>query len=163
VIVTATKSPFEQNYSRFGKYFAQSIAAAAADLDKDGQTSLLEAFLLAAKRTEQFYADNNRLATEHALIDDNGDGKGTPADWFRGIRPVKAAQDGALDGLLANQMHLLRSSREQQAPPQFVKQRNDIERRIEALRARRKTLTEDAYFEQLEPLMIELARLYDSL
>jgi hypothetical protein len=163
VIVTATKSPFEQNYSRFGKYLSQAIAAAEADLDKDGQTSLLEAFLLASKRTEQFYADENRLATEHALIDDNGDSKGTPADWFHGIRPTKSAQDGALDGLRANQLHLLRSPREQQAPPEFLRQRNDVERRLEALRARRNTLSEDQYFQQLEPLMIEMAQLYEAL
>ena len=31
--------------------------------------------------------------TEHALIDDNGDGQGTPADWFQGIRVVEVRGD----------------------------------------------------------------------
>jgi len=34
---------FEQNYSRFGGFLAEAIGGSEADLDKDGQTSLLEA------------------------------------------------------------------------------------------------------------------------
>ena len=52
VVITATRSGFEVNYTRFGKYLAEAIADPKADLDKDGQTSLLEAFLMAARRTE---------------------------------------------------------------------------------------------------------------
>src|SRR4029077_6004302 len=89
VIVTATRSGNEVNVTQFGGYFARAIANPAADLDKDGQTSLLEAFLFASRQVEQFYQEAGRLATEHALLDDNGDGLGTPADWFRGVRAVK--------------------------------------------------------------------------
>jgi hypothetical protein len=35
------------NFARFGDYLSQSIIDAAADLDKDDQTSLWEAFLMA--------------------------------------------------------------------------------------------------------------------
>ena len=48
VVITATKSGFEQNYARFGDYLAAAIVDPQADLDKDGQTSLLEAFLIAS-------------------------------------------------------------------------------------------------------------------
>ena len=82
VIITATRSGSEVNATRFGGYLAKAIADPSADLDKDGQTSLLEAFLLASRQTQQFYKEAGRLATEHALLDDNGDGLGTPADWF---------------------------------------------------------------------------------
>ena len=44
VIITATRSGYEVNATRFGGYLAQAIADPAADLDKDGQTSLLEAY-----------------------------------------------------------------------------------------------------------------------
>ncbi len=47
VVLSATRSGHEYNFSRFGDALSQSIADPAADLDKDGQTSLLEAFLLA--------------------------------------------------------------------------------------------------------------------
>ena len=47
VVVTATKSGHETNFARFGQYLAEAIADPHADLDKDGQVSLLEAFLTA--------------------------------------------------------------------------------------------------------------------
>ena len=102
VVITATRSGHEHNFARFGDYISASIADPAADLDKDGQTSLLEAYLAAAHRTEEFYKSDARLATEHALLDDNGDSLGTPADWFEGTRTTRRAKDGAaLDGARA--------------------------------------------------------------
>ena len=112
VIITATRSGSEIQYSRFGDYISSSIADPAADLDKDGQTSLLEAFLTASSRTAEFYKREGRLATEHSLLDDNGDGLGISADWFDGLRPTHAARNGApLDGPYANQWHLIPSGR----------------------------------------------------
>ena len=86
VVIVATKSGNEKNFARFGDYFSSAIGDSAADLDKDGQTSLLEAFLKAGHQVEEYYAGEARLATEHALLDDNGDSLGTPAAWFRGVR-----------------------------------------------------------------------------
>ena len=43
----------------------------------------------------EFYEQDGRLATETALIDDNGDGQGTPAGWFRGVWTKRRARDGA--------------------------------------------------------------------
>ncbi|MCA1685416.1 MAG: hypothetical protein LC745_05420, partial [Planctomycetia bacterium] len=108
VVVTATRSGHEQNYARFGEYLAGAIGDPRADLDKDGQVSLLEAFLTAAGRVAEFYKTGSRLATEHALIDDNGDHLGTPADWFHGVRATRRAKDGAAaDGTRAHQFHLI--------------------------------------------------------
>src|SRR2546423_1632058 len=72
VVITATRSGYEQNYARFGQFMSEAITDPQADLDKDGQTSLLEAFLMASRRVSQFYQIEGRLASEHALIDDNG-------------------------------------------------------------------------------------------
>src|SRR5262249_49838176 len=74
VVIAATRSGYEVNVTRFGDFMARAIADPTADLDKDGQTSLLEAFLMAARQVEQSYKDQGRLMTEHALLDDNGDG-----------------------------------------------------------------------------------------
>ena len=81
--VTATRSGYQHNYARFGKFLAEALSNPKNDLDKDGQISLLESFLSASHRTTEFYKTEGRLATEHALLDDNGDGLGTPATWFR--------------------------------------------------------------------------------
>ena len=48
VVVTSTKNGNEINFARFGGYLAAAIGDEAADLDKDDQVSLLEAFLSAS-------------------------------------------------------------------------------------------------------------------
>ena len=161
VVITATKSGYEQNYARFGEFIAEAIANPQADLDKDGQTSLLEAFLIASRRTAEFYTTEGRLATEHALIDDNGDGLGTPADWFRGVRAVKTAANSAgVDGLRAHQIHLVRSEQERKLSPALRARRDELEVAIAKLRETKGKTTDEEYYRQLEPLLLELARLY---
>jgi hypothetical protein len=164
VIVTATRSGYEQNFARFGDFFSTSIADQAADLDKDQQTSLLEAFLSASAKVEAFYKDDARLATEHALLDDNGDKMGTPATFFRGIRATRASKDGAeVDGLRANQFHLVRNLIEQQLPTELRARRDELELQIAGLRASKKELSEDEYYQRLELIVVELAKLYEQL
>jgi hypothetical protein len=161
IVVSATKSGYELNFARFGQYLAESIGDERADLDKDGQVSLLEAFLMASSRVEEYYRNHSQLATEHALLDDNGDGLGTPAEWFHGTRATRRAKDGAaLDGHRAHQVHLITSGRERQMPADLRRRRDQIELSIAALRDQKAKLSEDAYYRQLEGLMVELARLY---
>lgn len=163
VIVTATRSGYEENFARFGKFMAESIADTSADLDKDGQTSVLEAFIMASRRTGEFYEAEGRLATEHALLDDNGDGLGTTADFFRGVRAVKKPAGGAsVDGFRANQIHLVRSPEEQALPVEIRARRDELELAVARLREAKETLPRDEYYRRLENLMLELARLYSS-
>jgi len=163
VLITATRSGTEQNFARLGQYLAEAIADPAADLDKDGQTSLLEAWLMAARRTAEFYQTEGRLATEHSLLDDNGDGLGTPADWFRGVRAVKKAKEGAaLDGLRAHQLHLVRSASEEQMPADRRARRDALELQVDALRDRKGQMAEDDYYQKLEALLVEMAELCEA-
>jgi hypothetical protein len=160
VIITATRAGSEVNYARFGMYMAEAIANPAADIDKDGQTSLLEAFLAASRGVEDFYQTEGRLATEHALLDDNGDGLGVSADWFQGTRATRAAKNGApVDGPSANQWFLIASPEEQALTPEMRAQRNAVELKIEALRQKKAALTETDYYNQLDALLVTLARL----
>jgi hypothetical protein len=161
VVVTATKSGYEQNYARFGDHLSAAIADPGADLDKDEQTSLLEAYLAASKKVAEFYADEGRLATEHALLDDNGDARGTPATWFRGVRAVQRANDGAtVDGLLATRFVLVRSPREAAIPPELRERRDQLELQVANLRERKQQMDEDAYYRELESLLIQIAEIY---
>ena len=164
VIVVATRSGYELNYARFGSFFAESVADPTADLDQDGQTSLLESFLQAAHRTAEYYRNEGRLLSEHALIDDTGDGLGTPAEWFRGVRATKRAKDGApLDGLRAHQWHVVPSGPERLLTPAQRERRDTLEQEIERLRERKATLPAAEYERQLEVLLLEVARLYEGL
>jgi hypothetical protein len=162
VIITATRSGHEQNFARLGKYLSGSIGGAEADLDKDGQTSLLEAFVSAARQTAEFYKSEGRLSTEHPLLDDNGDALGTQADWFRGVRAVKKPEKGGIDGLRAHQLHLVRNDQEKSLSEETRRRRDDLELAISKLRESKATLKEDAYYQQLEPLLLEMARVYES-
>jgi hypothetical protein len=161
VVVTATKSGYEMNFARLGQYLAEAIADEHADLDKDGQVSLLEAFLTASSRVEEYYRTRSQLATEHALLDDNGDRLGTPPAWFRGVRATQRARDGAaLDGTRAHQLHLIRSDRERAIPASIRQRRDQLELSIAALRDQKDKLGEEEYYVRLEKLMVALAGLY---
>ena len=160
VVLTATKGGAENNFSRLGQHLSASIADLTADVDHDGQTSLLEAWLAAAQRTADFYKSEGRLATEHSLLDDNGDGRGTPADWFRGTRAVKKAADSAsADGTRAHGMHLVATRAEQNLAPELLTRRTALETELAALREQKGALAEDDYFTKLEAVLLELARL----
>jgi hypothetical protein len=161
VVVTATRAGSENNFARFGEHLSEAVVDPGADLDKDGQTSLLEAFIAASHRVEEFYKEDARLATEHALLEDNGDGLGIPADWFQGTRATKSAKDGApLDGLRAHQWHLKLSDAEKALPAEFRAKRDALELEVEALRAKKASLGEADYYARLEKLLLQLARLY---
>lgn len=163
VIITATRSGYELNATRFAGYLAKAMADPAADLDKDGQVSLLEAYLQASRQVAEFYKDQGRLMTEHSLLDDNGDGLGTPADWFRGVRAVKSAAEGkAVDGVRAHQMFLVRSKQEQNLSPELRARRDELEQWLSALRSRKAQIQEGDYYRQLELLLVETAKLYQS-
>lgn len=163
IVVTSTKSGHEYNFSRFGDYISTAIADPAADLDKDDQTSLLEAYLRASSRVHEFYDGEGRLMTEHALLDDNGDRLGTPPDWFQGVRATKTAKSGAaVDGQRAHQLHLVRSPAEETLSPELKIRRDDLELRLSQFRAIKGKMSEEEYLKKVEPLLIELARLYES-
>lgn len=160
VVITATRSGSESNYARFGEYMAGAIDDPTADLDKDGQVSLLEAFLTTASRVREFYRTEVRLATEHPLIDDTGDKLGSPAEWFQGVRATTRAKDGtAADGLRAHQWHLVPSEREKSLPAEVRKRRDELELSLAALRDQKDRLGEDEYYARVEKIMVELARL----
>jgi hypothetical protein len=162
VVVAATKSGFEHNFARFGDYLSRAMADPQADLDKDEQTSLLEAFLLASAGVQDFYASEARLATEHALLDDNGDKLGTPADWFQGVRAIKTAKDGAApDGQRAARLQLVHSGREMNLPPEIRDERDQLEQRLAELRDQKAKTPEEDYYRQLEALLVKMARLYE--
>ncbi len=163
VVMTATKSGAEVNFARFGEFLSEAVGDSKFDLDKDGQTSAFEAFLSASRRTLAFYEAEGRLATEHSLLDDNGDGLGVRADFFRGVRLVRKVQgEASIDGRLAHRLHLVRSDSEQHLLPETRKLRDQLEQAVIQLRDRKQSFDdEDAYYAQLEELLVQLARVYE--
>jgi len=157
IIITGTKSADEIYYTRFGEFFAPAIAGnLAADLDQDKQVSLLEAFRHASKLAAEFYEKEERISTEHALIEDNGDGVGTRSEVFS-----KDAKD-IKDGARAAQVALVLSEEELKLTDAQRAKRDELERKLEALKAKRAEMEEARYYTEAERLLRELASMYQS-
>jgi hypothetical protein len=150
VVITATKSPFERNATRFGGQFVAAFAAEGADADKDSRVSMLEAFLFARRETGRIYESDNRLLTEHAVLDDDGDKQGSPAPGAEGT-------DGALARALFIGSAPARIAASDSAGIRIQQEARDLEASINALRARKASMKEDEYQTQLENLLVELA------
>jgi hypothetical protein len=171
VIVTATRSGEEQNFAHFGAYLPKALADTSADLDHDDEVSLLEAVLKASADTDAFYASDDRIRTEHAMIDDNGDQRGTPASMLKSVfressdanaenKPGEPTPN--LDGEAAAKVILVSSSDAPKLLPDEMAERDKIEAEISSLRGKKATLAEDEYYAELEKKMLELSRIYDS-
>lgn len=158
IVITSTKSPDEVFYARFGEYFAEAIGRLdEADLDQDRQVSLLEAFRHASKAAATFYENEGRLATEHALIDDNGDGVGTRSEVL-----AAPPADAALDGERAAQWVLVLSEEEQKLTDAQRSVRDGLERELKALKGQRTKLGDEEYYAKLETLLRKLGEVYGS-
>jgi hypothetical protein len=160
VIVSATKSADEIYYARFGEYFAPAIAGLPeADLDQDRQVSVLEAFLYASRKTAEFYNQEGRLATEHALIEDNGDGAGTRADVYAGVTP-QVPEGSKIDGARAAQICLVLSEEEAALTEEARRRRDGLETQLNDLKAKRTQMGDDKYYQELEKILRALAAIY---
>jgi hypothetical protein len=155
VIITATRSGNERNATLFGEHFAAAFANDVADTDKDGAVSVLEAFTYARTETNRQYEREKKLATEHAVLDDNGDQKGTD-------EPDPAAGEGLLaQATFIGQAAVIAGA----APPEdaspalraLYAERKAIEDRLAGLRARKDAMDPAEYEKQLEDLLVELA------
>ena len=154
VVITATRSGNEQNATVFAEYFIAGLADDAADADKNGRISVLEAFTYASKLTADYYKEKNRLATEHALIDDNGDGTGHE-------------EATAGDGTLAKTMYLdskpLAQAGSDAELARLLNERQRLEEAVEKLKARKAELKPEDYDRQLEDLLVELAKVNQAI
>lgn len=161
-VITATKNEAEVSYTRFGKFFAEAISGKPeADLDNDDQVSLLEAFLYSSDRVAKFYEEENRIATEHALVDDNGDGLGSRSELFVGVNATKPpAEKADYDGERAAQKVLIKNAFERQLTAEQRERRNELELKVNDLRRSKDDFEEDDYYKELEKLLRELATIY---
>jgi hypothetical protein len=119
IVITATEPDLEVNETLYPHKLARALSGAVSygemEMDRDGKLSLLDLYLWIAKDTAQEYLGGMLLSTEHALIDDNGDGRGTEIqiDYLSeelGGRLRAADQPPArpkLDGLMAQKIPLL--------------------------------------------------------
>ena len=141
VVVTATKTGGERNETQFPEYFVEAFNDTAADLDRNGHVSVREAFDYAKARVVQAFQQKGLILTEHAAIDDAGDGH-LAATLFLGIGRSDAeaavdTNDPAVRALLA--------------------ERDAIEKQIAGLKLMKPSMDGTQYDAQMETLLTDLA------
>ena len=151
VIITATDSAAQRFDTVFPQFFVQALDEPSSDLDKSGQVSIWEAFLFASYQVHQWYEQRGQLSTERPILDDTGDGLGK-----------EAGQPGP-DGLLADSLFLSAGIEHPElmsdpALVPLVERRIALETEVENLRLRKTDMSPESYLEELERLLIELAR-----
>jgi hypothetical protein len=152
IIVTATKSGSERNESIFAKHFVAAFTGDGADADKDGRVSVLEAFVYARREVEREYTDGNKLLTEHAVLDDDGDGVGRPD-------PSATAADGGRArtvflGLGAKAAAVAASD---PRAATLIAEKARLDARLDSLRARKANMSDADYQRELEAILLLIA------
>lgn len=148
VVITATNSYAQRYHTVFADAFIKAVTAPAADTDKNGRISLLEAFVYASRLVAQHFEQNGTLATEHAVLNDTGDG--TPRD----------AGAPSPDGALAAFTYLDAVEVPKSADPevqQMMQRQQALTEQVDDLRRRRPTMSAEEFDRQFEKLIIDLS------
>jgi len=154
-VITATRSGVERDETHFGRYFADALTSGDADRDKDGRLSVFEAFEYTRREVARVYERDQRLQTEHALLEADGDQVGARApDLMTGDGAAAAAifLDGGRVATAAGA-----------APTGLTATRDSLQREVVLLRGRKATMADDEYDRRLEGLLVELARVNRAL
>ena len=156
IVITATANSAERYHTIFARHFVAAFARDGSDTDKNGRVSVLEAFEFARREVQRAYDSDGRLQTEHPLLDDNGDGAGSS--------DIEAS-DGALAGTtyLQTVSALAAAANQSESWVRLIRERADIEQKIEALKARKDRLDPALYEQQLEAFLVDLALTYRAI
>ena len=141
VIVTATKTGGERNETDFPQYFVAAFGDDAADRDRNGHVSVGEAFEYAKAKVVEAFQKKGLLLTEHATLDDSGEGQLASAVFLGGGQGRSALQVDTSDPELKA----------------LADQRDAIDRQIVDLRARKASMDAAAYDAEMEKLLTALA------
>lgn len=154
VVITSTKSGMETNQPHFGSYFVEAFRNNAADSDKNGRVSMIEAFSYAKGKVEEFYKNEGLMQTEHPVLDDNGEGQGQGD-------PTPENGEGLLARMTFLDSGMPADARSNLMPEQqkLAREANEIEIQIEALKYAKKEMAEAEYEKQLETLLLRLAQI----
>ncbi|MGE3513430.1 MAG: hypothetical protein AB7N65_31620 [Vicinamibacterales bacterium] len=149
VVLTANDSDAQQFETRFPEFFINAFTDPAADTDKNGKVSILESFTFASARVKAAFEQKGQLATERALLDDTGGGIGRDADT-----PGK-------DGQVAQITYLAPEVPAGAAPEQasLMRRRAELEDRLTVLKSNKDTMPADRYEQELEQILLDIARL----
>lgn len=137
-LVTATRSGAERNATRFAEHWTAALSNAEADIDKNGTITVQEAFDYASRKVAESYESESTLATEHPQ----------------------------LAGDAAPRFAVARLTERSTATPELerlISQLTELEGEIDALRLRRDEMESEAYLNELQGLLLQLARMQQEI
>ena len=157
VVITATKSGTEKNATYFARYWIEALRDPAADSDKNEVITALEAYKYAEQKTSKFFESQNRLATEHPIVEDTGKGEGTKT-------PSPDNGEGLIAGRFAV-MHLGAVAAQINNPEKqrLLKRKEELEQSIDDLKYRKASMDLGEYRQKLQGFLIELAKTQEAL
>jgi Peptidase C13 family len=153
IVITATKSGNEKNATVFARYWVDALRDPAADTDKNGTVSALEAFRYAERKTAAYFESEKLLATEHPMLTDTGS-----PNAARDPKPENG------QGMLASAFPLIRPQAEVAAAnvapekQRLLAKKEDLEAKIDRLKYQKAAMEPEEYKQQLAALLLELAR-----
>jgi len=156
IVITATATGTERDETRFPQYLIEALRSPDADLDKNGALSVREAFVYASRQTARSYETAGLIITEHALLEDNGDGNPSR------LEQVESEADGHLAAMTYFRPADDRAIASAEQQP-VIRRIRELEQAIAELKSRKAQLPEDRYYDELEVLFVQLARLNDEL
>jgi hypothetical protein len=157
VIVCATRSAAERYDTIFARFLLEALQSHAADRDKNRRVSLFEVFWYVHEKVKMWYTDQNRLPSEHPTLDDNGDGRfQTDPDPARDEGGL--AQIAYVDTLAAFFPEAVAGGPAAEPLRKLTAHVQALERSIILLRNQKTEMAAKDYWQQLETLLIELAR-----
>ncbi|MBD3268335.1 hypothetical protein GF373_16840 [bacterium] len=160
VLCTAVKSVNETNATEFMHFFLEALKTGSADRNFDGRISVLEACEKAAALTTSYYKSEKLLATEHPILDDNGDGLGTPLPMVNSAtETVDAPPKPKSDGALAAKTYLKNFAFPASTPRQWIEEYQTAMDAIAALKQQKSQMETDIYYKRLESLLIQAAKI----
>jgi hypothetical protein len=151
VVITATDSVAQRFDTVFPDYFIKAFRSDAADIDKNDRISIWEAFIAATGEVRRHYQRRGQLATERALLDDNGDGVGRDAGG--------TGDDGSLASHVYLDEPLPGAQPTDEVLLKLLQKRVALETDLDELKVRRSFLRASEYQSEFERLMVELARI----
>ena len=157
VVICATRTDAERYDTVFPHFFILALDDHAGDRDKNRRLSMFEAFLFAREKVKDWYTEQDRLPSEHPTLDDDGDGRfSTDPDPTKG--EGRMAQIAYLDTLAASSPEIMTGSPEFDALRKLTARIQEIERSVFLLRNQKDELAVEEYRQQIEVLLIDLAR-----
>ncbi len=140
ILVTATKSGAESNVVQFPRYWTEALTGLVADSDHDEQLSITEAYDYTVQAVADHYENRQQLATEHARL--------------TGIRsePTVLKRIGSLAG-----------TENDKRVNALLEQRQSLEQEFNAIRDNRGNSPQSIYLDELEVVLVRIARLQQKI